>query len=95
MVSLQLATKLSSPSPLLNALGAELALQLEVFDIQEVYTQHTPGRLLVLADFLSRLHAPGADPSLPAELKGAKERKAPPRNAEFYKVWCISQAKFA
>ena len=93
VVSLQLATKLSSPSPLLNALGAELALQLETFDIHEVYTQHTPGRLLVLADYLSRLYAPGADKTLPADLSGAKERKAPVRNSNFYKVWCVSHVK--
>ena len=93
VVSLRLSMKLSSPSPLLNAIGAEIALQLEIFNIDEVVSQHTPGRLLVLADYLSRMHVPGKPAEeLPAELKGAKQRRPPARDDSFYKVWCVSSS---
>ena len=60
MVALSLATKLASSSAPLNAIGAEIALQLELHDIKEAFTAHTPGKLLVMADALSRMFSPAA-----------------------------------
>ena len=67
VVSLAMASKLSSKSPQLNRIGAEIALMFELWQIEEAITTHTPGRLLVLADYLSRLHAPGDAGTPPAE----------------------------
>ena len=90
MVALTLANKLASSSAILNAIGAEISLALEILDIAEVFTQHTPGRLLDIADALSRLFAPGGDGELPAALSGAKRREAPIRDDSFFRVWCIN-----
>ena len=90
VVALTLASKLASSAPLLNALGAEISLELEILEIDEVFTAHTPGKLLTLADFLSRMHAPGGTAALPAELSSAKRRTPPIRDEAFYRVWSIS-----
>ena len=92
MVALSLATKLASPSAPLNAIGAEIALHLELHDIKETFTTHTPGKLLVLADALSRMFSPAGDGEVPEAFVGAKRRYSPKRDASFYKVWCISQS---
>ena len=90
VVALTLATKLASSSRLLNAIGAEIALELEVLDISEVFGSHSPGKLLVIADHLSRIHMPGHSGDLPAELASAKRREAPMRDGSFYRVWTAS-----
>ena len=90
VVALTLASKLASSAPLLNALGAEISLELEILEIAEVFTAHTPGKLLTLADFLSRLHAPGSSSTLPTELSTAKRRSPSARDEAFYRVWSIS-----
>ena len=62
-----------------------------MLNIAEVFTAHTPGKLLVLADFLSRLHMPGVAEEMPSELSTAKRRVAPTRDDScFYRVWSIS-----
>ena len=50
VVALTLASKLASSAPLLNALGAEISLELEMLEIAEVFTAHTPGKLLTLVN---------------------------------------------
>ena len=49
------AQRLSSPSPAMNLLGAELALLLEREDCADVEGSHIPGKLNVCADYLSRM----------------------------------------
>ena len=76
IVALALAEKLASASPALNFLGAELALQVELLDLATVTTGHIAGKTNVLADFLSRVHAPGGTHGTwPVELHGVKLRK--------------------
>lgn len=53
VVALSVAVKLASSSPMLNSIGAELALELELADITETITAHIPGKLNVTADWLS------------------------------------------
>ena len=43
-------------------------------NIEEVVTQHVPGKLNEVADKLSRLAQPGVSQQLPPELQGAKRR---------------------
>ena len=90
MVALSLATRLASPSATLNAIGAEIALDLELLNIDEVFTTHTPGRLLNIADDLSRVSAPSSSGELPVAVSKAKARTPMPRSDDFYKVWCIT-----
>ena len=44
VTALQCTAKLASSSPLLNGIGAEIALVLELHNIEEVVTQHVPGK---------------------------------------------------
>ena len=54
VVALGMARKLASPSPIVNYLGGELAMNLELWNIGKVVAQHIPGKLNDLADWLSR-----------------------------------------
>ena len=54
VVALGMAKKLASPSPIVNYLGGELAMNLELWKIGKVVAQHIPGKLNDLADWLSR-----------------------------------------
>ena len=54
VVALGMARKLASPSPIVNFLGGELAMNLELWKIGKVVAQHIPGKLNDLADWLSR-----------------------------------------
>ena len=54
VVALGMSKKLSSPAPIINFLGGELAMELELRRVQKVITQHIPGKLNDLADWLSR-----------------------------------------
>ena len=92
MVTLALMSKLASTSPLLNAIGAELALDLELLDIDSTFGQHTPGKLLILADALSRLFSPDGDAQIPADLATAKRRQPKVRDDSFFRVWSVSSA---
>ena len=69
-VALAMASKLSSPSPVLNWIGAELALKLELMGIPKLVGHHLPGRLNVDADWLSRPH--DRPPEVPDKLKKLK-----------------------
>ena len=78
--------RLSSGSPALNFLGAELALRLECIGAGALEASHLPGSLNDVADYLSRIHAPSSHKpqALPRALASAKERPAPARDATFY-----------
>eukprot|EP00438_Fugacium_kawagutii_P032790 Skav211927 [mRNA] locus=scaffold1086:171492:172376:+ [translate_table: standard] len=69
-VALAMATKLSSPSPTVNWVGAELGLRLEHLGVPRLIGHHLPGILNTCADWLSRPHGRAAEP--PAELNGLK-----------------------
>ena len=91
--ALTLALKLGSSQPILNGLGAELALTLEVFDMDEVLTAHIPGKLNVKADTLSRVETPGGPANVPAEFAKSKERKLPARDDAYFMAWDFSVRK--
>ena len=67
------AQRLSSPSPAMNFLGAEIALMLEREDCAELVVSHVPGKLNQCADYLSRLMMPLKDqPARPGSLGESK-----------------------
>jgi hypothetical protein len=72
-VALAIAQKLSSPSPTVNWVGAELALRLEWLDVPKLIVHHLPGRFNVEADWLSRPHERSAE--VPWALRGVKIQK--------------------
>ena len=82
--ALGVAGKLSSATPVLNFLAAELALALEAGDVREVSTTHVPGSWNVTADALSRLSEPGSPGLVPQALAHVKQRRAPARGRQFY-----------
>ena len=90
VTALRLVTKLASPSARMNAIGAEIALELEALQIEEVFAQHSPGKLLVIADWLSRIYSPDGRSEVPEELKTSKRKEVPVRDSSFYKVWSIA-----
>ena len=86
MVALAMARKQASSLPTLNFLGAEVALLLEQAQVEGLGTTHVPGVLNELADWLSRVHAPGPHVwVLPEVLHHAKLRVPTPRGDNFYK----------
>ena len=68
------AMKLSSPTPSMNFIGAEVAIALETQDMGEIEADHIPGKLNVCADFLAR---PMCDevPEKPAALNDVSIKK--------------------
>ena len=54
--------KLSSGTPTLNWVGAELSMQLEAMQVSEIISHHFPGRRNDMADGLSRPDSRGARP---------------------------------
>ena len=90
VTALTLASKLSSSSSKLNSIGAEISLDLEILNISDVFASHTPGKLLVCADYLSRVHEPNVNVEMPSELSSAKRKEVPLRAESFYRVWSIS-----
>ena len=71
VVALAMVAKTAGRSPVLNWLGAELALKCETTGIHRLTTQHIPGAWNVEADYLSRPHQRG---ELPERLKNVKIR---------------------
>ena len=69
-VALAMAAKLSSASPVINWIGAELAMRLEVLNIPKLVGHHIPGYLNKEADWLSRPHDRPSE--IPHKLKGLK-----------------------
>ena len=72
-VALAMAAKLSSRSPVVNWVGAELALRLELLQVRKLIGHHLPGAFNTTADWLSRPHERAAE--VPNELKGVKIQK--------------------
>ena len=68
------AKKLASPHSGMNHLGAELAILLEAWDVDEPEGRHLPGKMNEVADFLSRTSA-SDKPATPACLAGLKIRE--------------------
>eukprot|EP00435_Cladocopium_sp_Y103_P023448 s5122_g5.t1 len=62
IVALAIMKKLSSGSPTLNWVGAELSIELEALQVSEVVAHHLPGQLNKAADWLSRPDTRGAMP---------------------------------
>ena len=63
---------------------------LELHNIEEVVTQHVPGKLNEVADKLSRLAQPGVSQQLPPQLQGAKRRVTPRRDESFFRSWAAA-----
>ena len=74
MAALGAVKKLASGNPGMSHLGAEMAILLEVWDVDEPEGRHLPGRLNELADWLSRT-ASAEKPERPAGLAGLKVRE--------------------
>ena len=75
MVALALLEKSASASAALNLLAAEMALLLEKLPVGEIALTHVPGKINVLADWLSRPQTRGA---MPSQLQGVKTTKPKP-----------------
>ena len=90
VTALQCTAKLASSSPFVNGIGAEIALVLDLHNIEEVVTQRVPGKLNEVADKLSRLAQPGASQQLPPQLHGAKRRVTPKRDDAFFRSWAAA-----
>ena len=78
------AMKLASPRPSMNAIAAEIAIQLEVLHAEVIIGEHVSGTLNFVADALSRL---SSGKELPKSLHDCPRRAAPVRGAGFYKAW--------
>ena len=76
VVALSVAKRLASPLPVINWVGAELAIRFERRGIKRVITQHIPGNWNVEPDWLSRPQGRG---SMPERLRNAPI-KSRPRN---------------
>ncbi len=85
MAALALSRKLSSSSPVLNFIGAELSLLLETMEVDELAPGHIYGATNSVADALSRLAAPECSLFLGAVV-AAKKRECPVRNRAFYEL---------
>ena len=73
-VALAVSRKLSSGSPSLNWVGAEIAMQGELLNLAEFILHHLPGKLNDAADWLSRQDR--GDPT-PGGLKGLDIKDIP------------------
>ena len=73
--------KMASPVPVMNGLGAELALILEESGSVQLAFEHIPGKLNSLADWCSRVHTPGFKEEQPRALTGGPQSGARPFGA--------------
>jgi hypothetical protein len=92
VTALSVLSKLASASPVLNGIGAEMALTLESAQVCEVLASHIPGSLNKFADLLSRMAQPGASQALPPALRAARQKHLQVRGPDFWKVWHIAVA---
>eukprot|EP00435_Cladocopium_sp_Y103_P055471 s826_g18.t1 len=74
VVALATARRASAPSPVLNWVGAEMALKAEELQLGRFVCQHIPGSWNIETDWLSRPHQRGA---MPARLQGVPLRQFP------------------
>ena len=63
-VALALAKKMASATPTLNWVGAELAMVMDVLQMQDIVAHHLPGKLNTEADWLSRPDMQGPAPGM-------------------------------
>ena len=84
--ALRSLVRMSSPSPALNAIARELALDSVVGLYKVGFAAHVPGISNILADDLSRMWAPEPHP-FPTELEHVPQDTAPPRDMHFWKAW--------
>ena len=89
VATLALAVKFASPSWTLNALGAELAHLLELWNIEGLVAEHVPGSLNTAADALSRR---SEGKSLPDCCRSAKQYPAPRRDEKLLSLWRFTAA---
>ncbi len=85
MAALALSSKMSSSSPTLNFLGAEISLLCEKMGVEDLQPAHIYGKPNMHADALSRLAAPDC-PLFPAEVMGATMTKCRVRSKSFYQL---------
>ena len=79
---------LASTTPLMNAVGREIAYDMALGDYRVELTEHTPGVANVSPDFLSRQFSPvGGAKEVPPALKDAPFLGVPPRNDAFWRTW--------
>ena len=82
-VALGIAKKLSSPSPSLNYIAAELACLLDTIDVRQIEIYHIPQTFNKEADWLSRPHERG---DMPETLQGIRLKKLKGQVLEDFKV---------
>jgi hypothetical protein len=90
VAALTVICKLGSSSPKLNAIAAEISLELSKLGIQEVLAVHLPGEQNTVADKLARLAQPGCDGKLPESLRDAKRRLVQHRDDSFFQMWAVA-----
>ena len=84
LVALATTSRLSSPTPTLNFLGAEIALTCEEIGIEGLRTSHIPGTANSTADWLSRPDKVAKE-AMPEELRGIPVHSdVQVRGPEFY-----------
>ena len=79
--------KMRSPSPSINAVVRELALDLSNSTYQIAVLEHVAGVDNKVPDFLSRLHEPGAAKTNPPELRDVVQSEVAKRNDAWWKTW--------
>ena len=79
--------KLRFPSPHINAIARELAIDLAESSFELAVHQHIPGKSNVLPDFLSRLEEPGASKRPPCDLSKVHCTKVEPRGPSWWRTW--------
>jgi hypothetical protein len=86
--ALGMALNLASPSPLMNAVGREIAYDTALGDYQVELVEHTPGVANVSPDFLSRQFSPEGDSKeVPPALQGVPLLEVPRRTQGFWRTW--------
>ena len=81
---LTMVSSLKGTSPSLNKIARELALEFAAAAFKPIATVHVPGVANVLADKLSRMHAPGYSAEVPAQLAQSQRVFPPARTPEWY-----------
>jgi hypothetical protein len=82
-------SKLRSSNPSMNAVAAEVALDLAAHVYEPLMITHIPGVSNVIPDTLSRMFQPGTDYSLPMQLTQAIRVPAPARDRTFWLVGAL------
>ena len=78
--------RLASGVAVLNFLAGEISMCMEENDMEGIVATHVAGKLNVIADYLSRLHAPGAKDKQPSALVGTRPQAPPERRQSYYRL---------